>query len=80
VKVSVFFAVRSDCLNIKTSLSCKELKVTLLVLKKQHRLRVFENRVLRRKFGLKRDEVREKWRKLHSGELHNLRSTPDIIR
>jgi hypothetical protein len=41
---------------------------------------VFENRVLRRIFGPKRDEVTRKWRKLHSEELHNLYSSPDIIR
>jgi hypothetical protein len=38
------------------------------------------NRVLRRIFGPKRDEVTGEWRKLHSGELHNLHSSPDIIR
>jgi hypothetical protein len=41
---------------------------------------VFENRVLRRIFGPKRDEVTGKRRKLHNGELHNLYSSPDIIR
>jgi hypothetical protein len=41
---------------------------------------VFENRVLRRIFGPKRDEVIGQWRKLHSGELHILYSSPDIIR
>jgi hypothetical protein len=41
---------------------------------------VFENRVLRGIFGPKRDEVTGEWRKLHSGELHNLYSSPDIIR
>jgi hypothetical protein len=41
---------------------------------------VFENRVLRRKSGPKRDEVRGEWSKLHSEELHNLYSLPDIIR
>jgi hypothetical protein len=41
---------------------------------------VFENRVLRRIFGPKRDEVTEEWRKLHNGELHNLYSSPDIVR
>jgi hypothetical protein len=43
-------------------------------------LRVFENRVLRRIFGPKRDEVTGRWRKLHSEELHNLYSSPSIIR
>jgi hypothetical protein len=51
-----------------------------LTLREEHRLRVFENRVLRRIFGPKRDEVTGEWRKLHNGELHNLYSSPDIIR
>jgi hypothetical protein len=51
-----------------------------LILREEHRLRVFENRVLRRIFGPKRDEVTGQWGKLHSGELHNLYSSPDIIR
>jgi hypothetical protein len=46
----------------------------------EHRLRVFENRVLRRIFGPKRDEVTGGWRKLHNEELHNLYSSPSIIR
>jgi hypothetical protein len=41
---------------------------------------VFENRVLRRIFGPKRDEVTGEWRKLHNEELNNLYSSPDIIR
>jgi hypothetical protein len=41
-------------------------------LKKEHRLREFENRVLRRKFGPKRDEVTGGWRKLHKEALHSL--------
>jgi hypothetical protein len=41
---------------------------------------VFENRVLRRIFGPKRDEVTGEWRKMHNEELHNLNSSPDIIR
>jgi hypothetical protein len=40
---------------------------------------VFENRVLRRIFGPKRDRVRGRWRKLHNEELHNLCSSPRII-
>jgi hypothetical protein len=43
-------------------------------------LRVFENRVLRRIFGPKRDGVTGVWRKLHNEELHNLHSSPSIIR
>jgi hypothetical protein len=51
-----------------------------LTLREEHRLRVFENRVLRGIFGPKRDEVTEECGKLHSAVLHNLFSTPDIIR
>jgi hypothetical protein len=51
-----------------------------LTLRKEHRLRVFENRVLKRIFGPKRDEVTGGWRKLHNGELHSLYSSPSIIR
>jgi hypothetical protein len=51
-----------------------------LALRGEHRLRVFENRVLRRIFGPKRDEVTGGWRKLHSKELHDLYSLPSIIR
>jgi hypothetical protein len=43
-----------------------------LVLRDEHGLRVFENRVLRRIFGPHRDEVTGEWRKLHSEELHTL--------
>jgi hypothetical protein len=41
---------------------------------------VFENRMLRKIFGTKRDEVTGDWRKLHNEELHNLYSSPSIIR
>jgi hypothetical protein len=51
-----------------------------LTLREEHRLRVFENRVLRRTFGPNRDEVMGEWKKLHSGDFHNLYSSPDIIR
>jgi hypothetical protein len=51
-----------------------------LTLREEHKLRVFENRVLRRIFGPKRDGVTGRWRKLHNEELHNLYSLPSIIR
>jgi hypothetical protein len=50
-----------------------------LTLKEEHRLRVFENRVLRRIFGPKGDEDGS-WRKLHNDELHSLYSSPNIVR
>jgi hypothetical protein len=56
---------------------CETWSVTI---REEHRLRVFENRVLRRIFGPKRDNVMGERRKLHSGELHILYSSPDIIR
>jgi hypothetical protein len=55
-------------------------EILSLILREEHRLRVFENRVLRRIFGQKRDEVTEEWRKLHNEELQNLYSSPSIIR
>jgi hypothetical protein len=55
-------------------------KLGLLTLREELRLRVFENRVLRRIFGLKRGEVMGGWRKLHNKELHNLYSSPNISR
>jgi hypothetical protein len=45
----------------------------------EHRLRVFENRVLRRIFGPKRDEVTGDWRRLHNEELYDLYSSQNII-
>ncbi|KAJ4427265.1 hypothetical protein ANN_24883 [Periplaneta americana] len=51
-----------------------------LTLREEHRLRVVENKVLRKIFGAKRDEVTGEWRKLHNTELHTLYSSPDIIR
>jgi hypothetical protein len=51
-----------------------------LTLREEHRLRVFANRVLRRIFGLKRDEVTGEGRKLHNEELRDLYSSPNIIR
>jgi hypothetical protein len=51
-----------------------------LTSKEEHRVRVFENRVLRITFGLKKDGMEEGWRKLYEEELLYLYSSPNIIR
>jgi hypothetical protein len=51
-----------------------------LTVSEEHKLRVFENRLLRRIFGSKRDGVTGGWRKLHNEELHNFYTSPSIIR
>ena len=51
-----------------------------LTLREERRLRVSENRVLRKVFGPKRDEVAGEWRKLHNEELNDLYSLPNIVR
>jgi hypothetical protein len=47
-------------------------------LREEHRFRVFENRVLRKIFGSKKEEMLGGWRKLHNDGLHNLYSSPNI--
>jgi hypothetical protein len=51
-----------------------------VTLREERRLRLFENRVLRGIFGAKRDEVTGEWRKLRNEELHNMYSSPTIVR
>ena len=51
-----------------------------LTWREERRLRVFENRVLRRMYGPKRDEITREWRKLHDEELNNLYFSPDLVR
>jgi hypothetical protein len=51
-----------------------------LTLREEHRLRMFENRVLRRIFGPKKDEMMGEWRKLHNEDLRDLYFSPSIIR
>jgi len=50
-----------------------------LTLREERRLRVFENRVLRRVFRSKRDKITGEWRKLHNEELRDLNSLPNIV-
>ena len=52
----------------------------MLTLREERRLRVFENRVLKRIFGPKRDEVAGKWRKLRNEDLNDTNFSPNIIR
>ena len=58
----------------------RELPWRHLTLREEHRLRVFENKVLRKIFGAKKDEITGEWRKLHNAELHALYSSTNIIR
>ena len=51
-----------------------------LALKEEYKPRVLENRVLSTVFGLKKDEVTRKWRRLHTEEFYDLYCSPDIIR
>jgi hypothetical protein len=57
-----------------------DVKLGLSTLREEQRLRVFENRVLRRIFGRKRDEVTGEWRRLHNEELNYMYLSPNIIR
>ena len=49
-------------------------------MREEHRLGAFENKVLRKIFGAKKDEITGEWRKLHNAELHALYSLPNIIK
>ena len=49
-------------------------------LREERKLRVFENKVLRKIFGPRRDEVTEEWRRLHNEKLNDLYSSPNIVR
>ena len=51
-----------------------------MILRKERKLRVFENMVLRRIFGPRREEVTGEWRRLHNEELNDLYSSPKIVR
>jgi hypothetical protein len=67
------------CLLRNINTSCV-IKAWSLTLREERRLKVFENRVLRRVFGPRRDEVTGEWRKLHNEELNDLYFLPNIVR
>ena len=80
------FRLLSKKLKVKT---CKTIILPVLLygcetwsltLRQEHRLRVFENKVLRKIFGAKKDKITGEWGKLHNAELHALYSSPNIIR
>jgi hypothetical protein len=77
----VFFSIKIRIYkNIILPLVLYGCETWCLTLREEHRLRVFEKRMLRRIFGPKRDLVTGSWRKLHNEELHNLYSSASIIR
>jgi hypothetical protein len=81
VKNNLTFNFLSYCIIIKTIILPAVLygcETWSLILRKEHRLRVFENRVLRRIFGPKANKVIGGWRKLHNEDLHNLHCSPMI--
>ena len=84
--MGVFFCVLSKNLKIKIyriiimPVILYGYETLSLTLREESRLRVFDNRLLRRIFGPKRDEVTGEWRKLHNEELNDLYSSPNIVR
>ena len=69
----------SSSLSKNLKMICRTIILPVVMYGCEHRLRVFENRVLRRIFGPKRDGVTWEWRKLHNEELNNLYSSPNIV-
>jgi hypothetical protein len=76
VSINVIFRMYKSILFPAVLYGCETCSLTLL---EEHRLRVIENRVLRRTFGLKWGEVTGGWRKLHKEELRNFYSSPSKI-
>jgi hypothetical protein len=76
----VFWGIVEGPIFLEVECSCYGCETWSLTLREGHKLRVVENRVLRRIFGPKRDEVTGEWRKLHYDEFHSLYSSSSIIR
>jgi hypothetical protein len=77
--VSCHQNVGQNCNLLTANKSWENVKFKFLILREAHRLRMSENRVLRRIFGSMREEVTDGWRKLHDEELHDLYTSPNII-
>jgi hypothetical protein len=77
LKIKIYIYIYRTIILSVVLYGCKNWSLTL---REERRLRVFENGVLRRVFGPKRDEVTEEWRKLHNEELNDLYSLPHIVR
>jgi hypothetical protein len=75
----VGISFRNEQQHIKLPVFLYECETWSLALREEHRLRVFENRLLRRIFGPKMDEVIVGWRKLHNEGLHNMYRSASII-
>jgi hypothetical protein len=77
ISFQIFAVDVDELLSFKVFTSCSR-RFWSLTLREERRLKVFENRVLRRVFGPKRDEVTGEWRKLHNEELNELYSIPNM--
>ena len=84
-----FIALSFRIIGLKTGISLRTIILPVVLygcetwsitLREERRLRVFENRVLRRVFGPKRDEVTGEWRKLHNEEFRDMYSYPILCR
>jgi hypothetical protein len=84
----IYSTIQDDCKNLKIKIHRNIIlpfawhgcETWSLILREEPRLRVFENTVMRGIYGPKRDEVTGEWRKLYNEELHDLYSSPNIVR
>jgi hypothetical protein len=79
-KVFVFSSAAKNELEYNFAVVLYRCEIWSLILRNEHKLRVTEDSLLRRIFGLRKEEIIGGWRKLHNEELHNLYASSDIIR